>query len=123
MVTAMIRPITQTPVLLLTPSMYGPGSVSFTSYNNSDQNEMMESLLASPRIGTTCMDNMTCLDEHYVSCGDNSGNTSVPANTQSCSCSSTHSWECREESQLVSVLVTQEQTTDTVYQLDDGVDP
>ena len=123
MVTAMIRPITQTPVLLLTPSMYGPGSVSFTSYNNSDQNEMMESLLASPGIGTTCMDNMTCLDEHYVSCGDNSGNTSVPANTQSCSCSSTHSWECREESQLVSVLVTQEQTTDTVYQLDDGVDP
>jgi energy-coupling factor transporter ATP-binding protein EcfA2 len=31
MVTAKIRPGTQTPPLLLTPSMYGPGSASFTS--------------------------------------------------------------------------------------------
>ena len=68
MVTAMIRPKTETPVLLLTPSMYGPDSVSFTSFNNSEGNELMDSLLASPGLGTTCMDNMTSLDDDFVTC-------------------------------------------------------
>ena len=122
MVTAMIRPKTETPVLLLTPSMYGPDSVSFTSYNNSNQMEIMESLLASPGLGTTCMENMTCLDDDFVSCSHARYNKSVAANLESCSCSSSHSWECEEETDLINVFLTHEETTDTIYHLANSLD-
>ena len=123
MITAMIRPITETPIILLTPPMYGPDSVSFSSYNYSD--DLMENLFDDPGIGTTCMKNFKCLSDH-VQCARSatrSANITLAANDQKCSCSSKYSWECEAENDIVNILMSNENTTDTVYHIDNKVHP
>ena len=55
MLTAKIRPETKTPPILLTPSIYGPASASFTSKGATGETGFLENLLEPPSIGTTCM--------------------------------------------------------------------
>merc|ERR1711884_431267 len=101
MVTATIRPVTRTPKILLTPSMYGPGSVSFTSNINQKQENIMERFFKEPGIGTTCMENFTSeADTDYVACSPLAeysycSNCTVLLQSE-CSCSPSHSWQCRD---------------------------
>ena len=124
MVTALIRPKTETPNLLLTPSMYGPGSVSFSSYNNSDQDNLLQSLFLPPGIGTTCMENVTYSSDfipcHFIR---NEGSYNVSATDQTCSCSDKYSWECQKSDELVNVLKSNENTSDVIYHLGDNLHP
>ena len=125
MVTALIRPKTETPNLLLTPSMYGPRSVSFSSYkNNSDQDNLMQSLFLPPGIGTTCMENVT-FPSDFIPCHivRNEGSYNVSANDQTCSCSDKYSWECQNSDELIEVLRSSENTSDIIYHLGDNLHP
>ena len=103
--------------------MYGPDSVSFSSYNYSD--DLMDNLFDDPGIGTTCMKNFKCLSDH-VQCARSatrSANITLAANDQKCSCSSKYSWECEAENDIINILMSNENTTDTVYHIDNKVDP
>ena len=125
MVTATIRPVTSTPKILLTPSMYGPGSVSFISNINSRQEEIVETFFKSPGIGTTCMENFTSETE-YVACRPVSqyseANRSSEVATE-CSCSHNSFWTCGAAADKVTVQLTTENTTDILYNLGDTVHP
>ena len=128
MVTATIRPVTRTPKILLTPSMYGPGSVSFTSNVNHEEDNIMERFFKEPGIGTTCMENFTSeASTHYVACSPLAeysycSNCTVLLDT-ACSCSPTNSWQCRQEEGGITVRLSTENTTDVVYNLGDLTHP
>ena len=124
MVTALIRPTTKTPVILLTPSMYGPTSTSFSSFNQSIQEEQLQSLFTSPGIGTTCMQNFTSLSDHLPCHFTRSNsNSSVPANKEMCSCNEKYKWSCENAKDPLYVWMSKENTTDEVYHLQDSVRP
>ena len=124
MITAKIRPKTETPVLLLTPSMYGPQSVSFSSFEDLSQNDIVNSLFKPPGIGTSCMKNTTFAST-FTHCNMNkaASNFSVSANDKSCSCSSQYTWKCQGSSTSPKISLTKENTTDDVYHLEDKIHP
>ena len=142
MLTAKIRPETKTPPILLTPSIYGPASASFTSKGATEETGFLENLLEPPSIGTTCMQS-TLHIAPYTPCLMRRGtqvlrrveesykirlfsklmtfirqaNRSLPAMDETCSCED-ENWKCGSVSQKPpDMLLSVENTTDEVNQL------
>ena len=130
MLTAKIRPETKTPPILLTPSMYGPSSASFTSSRARDPNGLLQNLLEPPSIGTTCLSS-TLPIAPYTPCLMQRGakvlsyyqkfmplilqvNRSLPAMEESCNCQS-EQWHCGSvEGTPPNLILSLQNTTDEV---------
>ena len=125
MVTATVRPLNKTKKILLTPSMYGPESVSFISNINYQQEEIVQTFFKYPGIGTTCMENFTS-DTDYVGCApvsEYSYSNRSSVSDRDCSCTKSYSWSCQPAGKEISVQITTENTTDILYNLGDQIHP
>ena len=123
MTTAKIRPQTKTPSILLTPSMYGPGSASFISQIS--KSNIGEALMNPPGIGTTCMNSLLPIADYTTCSPINKGvyqNQSIPVYEEECSCTK-NSWQCSASSNHKMLQRTRENTTDIVYHLPDDIHP
>ena len=117
MVLGIVRPKTTLPILLLTPSMYGPESYSFLT-NPSSSNS--KAFISSPGIGTTCMTNFSSPSK-YVSCKNHVDQEQEYKVKNSCECKS-NNWECSNNGSLV-LKQSLRNTTDVVNFLSNDVTP
>ena len=112
MVVAIIRPDTLSPPILLTPSLYGPGSLSFTSMEK--VTSVYSSMLAPPGIGTTCMNPVNFVAPH-TKCVNEIPVMNSEVFNQKCQCDHFH-WTCGEDQAMAKEISFQyTNTTDTVY--------
>ncbi|XP_059086217.1 retinal-specific phospholipid-transporting ATPase ABCA4-like [Tigriopus californicus] len=101
---ALLRPTSESPPLLLTPSVFGENTNSFVSFSEeSDLNNILGSLISDPGIGTTCMKDVPDLG-FWTPCQTNAGETNFTteyggpgSKLEQCSCPSTYEWTCRRE--------------------------
>ena len=114
-----IRPNTTSPPILLTPSIYGPESLSFLS--NLDDGKVSVSLLNSPGIGTTCMDNFESIVD-YTKCSQNETGFDEVEYNLNCSCDKDN-WECSTSAEGYNVPKQLTNTTDIVNFLPTNVHP
>ena len=118
MVLGIVRPKTSVPSILLTPSMYGPDSLSFLT---NEKSTIAQSLLANPGIGTTCMENFTSFSK-YTPCIGKKGNLGSFEVTDTCDCTS-QNWECFNNDTSYSINRQLTKSTDIVNFLNDTTTP
>ena len=114
-----IRPNTTSPPILLTPSIYGPESLSFLSYLQEGQ--IPKALINPPGIGTTCMTGFESI-VGFTECHPNSTELADMENDMECSCED-ENWECNESSTGYKVPRQITNTTDVLYTLPADVHP
>jgi len=114
---ALIRPDSKTPAVLLTPSLYGPGSLSFISTKR--MTPVLASLLAPPGIGTTCLLPANFISPH-TECVQEISEIQLQKFDQQCQCSDYH-WTCiKNQTKKQEIQVQHTNTTDTIYAAEDG---
>jgi len=117
---ALIRPDSKTPAVLLTPSLYGPGSLSFISTKR--MTPVLASLLAPPGIGTTCLLPANFISPH-TECVQEISEIQLQKFDQQCQCSDYH-WTCiKNQTKKQEIQVQHTNTTDTIYFLPTKVEP
>jgi ABC-type amino acid transport system permease subunit len=116
---AMIRPDTKSPAVLLTPSLYGPNSLSFTSSER--MSSVLTALLSPPGIGTTCLPPENFIAPHTKCINEFLVDTQIFS--QQCQCSDFH-WTCEEDqTKKEEINLLHMNTTDTVYLLPREIGP
>ena len=122
MILGLIRPGTSSPSLLLTPSLYGPKSLSFIS--NKPNNLISTALQSPPGIGTTCMAEFRSPVE-FTRCTHQLREVTkadVEFNTE-CSCVDELDWQCDANDTDWKLQKELMNTTDILYELPQGLHP
>ena len=121
MVLGIIRPGTTSPPLLLTPSLYGPESLSFIS--NGQTNSVYSAIKNPPGIGTTCMKDFESVADftHCMHQFREVSKEDMMFDTE-CSCIDTN-WSCESNSTERKIQRELTNTTDILLELPQSLHP
>ena len=119
MILGLIRPGTLSPPLLLTPSLYGPESLSFMS--KVKNSSIYNALINPPGIGTTCMAEFKSISP-YTFCSFNESKIEERKNRQECKCVASN-WNCDANGTGYLYKIQEVNSTDVLFYLPENITP